>query len=461
MKKLLKKSPFIQSGPSMFRRPGHGLSVLAVGLAALLCWGCGEGDSDGGSDVEPPVPGGNVPRLSAINVVNARALFVAETSTAQKRSSGEASQARKLFKITESGAIQEVTYQDEAGVEVKDVQTPVAVYNSSHNYVIVCFGRDIYNAQSCYLVAKRDGTAFSLEHAGYPLPQLRNFINSPAVTSDTAGNLYYLARDNSRSGATQPVVQLIRLDVQNPLAIKRTIHTPVDEEVQGFAVDPAGNVIYVGDSQGEVRVPVNRLKKASGGYFNLPSMMMSYWVDLEGRFAYWSFDAKHIQRLGIDANNNVSVGDYGTTDISAFSFSPSWSQQIRTSDRLLIVSIPDANIYEVYNPSGTPRRVEGLPLATVKRVAAAGDSYYLSGNDKTGAPLLIKVDATTDAVSNLLTPGEYDVSEMAAAPDGELTFNALRMRDGARIIGRISSSGEVSVLDVTLDARVIILEPIQ
>ncbi|QRO01900.1 hypothetical protein JRI60_24215 [Archangium violaceum] len=461
MKKSLKKSPILQSEPSMFiRRSGHGLSVLAVGLAALLCWGCG-GDT-ATEDVKPPTPGrGNVSRLSAINVVNARALFVAETSTAHQLSNGDAVQARKLFKITESGAIQEVTYRDEAGLEVTDIQTPVAVYNASRDYVIVCFGSDIYNLQACYLVAKGDGTAFSLELAGYPLPQQQNFINSPTVTSDTAGNLYYLARDNDQGRASSPVVQLIRLDVQDPLAIKRTVHTPVDEEVFGFAVDPAGNVLYAGYSQGDARVKVSRLKKLSGGFFNLPAGMTSYWVDLEGRFAYWSFDAKHIQRLGIDANNNVSVGDYGTTDISTYAFSPTSSYQIRTSNRLLLVSTWDANVQEVYNPSGTPRRVEGLPLAMVKRVAETGDSYYLSGNDKNGTPLLIKVDATTDAVSNLLPPGEYDVSEMAAAPDGELTFNALRMSDGARIIGRISPSGTVSVLDATLDARVIVLEPIQ
>jgi hypothetical protein len=67
----------------------------------------------------------------------------------------------------------------------------------------------------------------------------------------------------------------------------------------------------------------------------------------------------------------------------------------------------------------------------------------------------------TDAVTTLLSPNLYDIYSMAAGADGSVTFNALRMADGAKVIGAISPPGTVKVLDTALNAEVTVLERIR
>jgi len=61
----------------------------------------------------------------------------------------------------------------------------------------------------------------------------------------------------------------------------------------------------------------------------------------------------------------------------------------------------------------------------------------------------------------LLPSGDYDIFRMSVSNKGEVTFNAIRMSDGRRVIGSISTTGILTILDETLNAEVLILERIR
>jgi hypothetical protein len=50
---------------------------------------------------------------------------------------------------------------------------------------------------------------------------------------------------------------------------------------------------------------------------------------------------------------------------------------------------------------------------------------------------------------------------MTVNGNNTVTFNALRMSDGAIVIGEISASGQVRILDSTLNTEVVVLERIR
>jgi hypothetical protein len=92
----------------------------------------------------------------------------------------------------------------------------------------------------------------------------------------------------------------------------------------------------------------------------------------------------------------------------------------------------------------------------------SSDAYYLAGTDGSSSPILLKVDPTTDGVTTLLPKNSqyYDIYAMSVSSANTVNFNALRMSDGAKIIGQIDASGSLTILDSTLNTQVVMLEKI-
>jgi hypothetical protein len=113
---------------------------------------------------------------------------------------------------------------------------------------------------------------------------------------------------------------------------------------------------------------------------------------------------------------------------------------------------------ELENPSNTPRDISITEIDNIRHVVNSENYYYLSGNNASNQPVLLRINPQTDQVTTLLSPNKYDIYSMTVDNNDKVTFNALRMSDGVKVFGEVSSPDGETILDETLNAQVVSLE---
>ena len=93
-------------------------------------------------------------------------------------------------------------------------------------------------------------------------------------------------------------------------------------------------------------------------------------------------------------------------------------------------------------------------LKSVSDCKSNGNYLYIAGMDSTNNTMLFKYDytlkddTTTRGKTQLLPLNDYDVYSFTVSENDGITFNALRLSDGKKIIGRVGlNGGDVSVID--------------
>ena len=187
-------------------------------------------------------------------------------------------------------------------------------------------------------------------------------------------------------------------------------------------------------------------------------------MGLDDNFYYSARDEVTLEmvfkKVVIDSSYNVTISEYSS---SYFWVSPSDSYKIVLHGRMIVVgAMGFLYIAEVHNPTMTPRVITltGITIEVVNFVVNSPNYYYLLGRDKSAQSVLVKVDPTDDSYTSLTPPGEYDIYKMSVSENDEIIFNALRMADGAIIIGKIDSVGQLEIIDETLNTEIIVLERI-
>ena len=436
-------------------KPNQMLSLLSL-LFVTQC--------DLWNDIFPPNP------LANIDITGAVGLVIAPVGSAGKMARSNGDGPTGLFKITEDGYLLEVTYTNEAGGEYTAENYPVAVHNVDDNYVIVGFdasntgeARTVWEG---YLVRKSDGAVFRLcsvnpelfgREGSFPEAATVVYKNREVVSTDEAGNIYFISKSDIFGDA---FVQVCKLDVTDPEAITSTTLTPTTETVDMFVVDSKGNVAYWGgETLTEARV--NRLKKTNGGLYNL-SVSSLAWRGMDGNIHYWVSDysdpAAHskIDYLSVSESGEVTVSEYWSQENALWS--PSQDFKLELANRIIMVG-GGGVACEVSNPSNTPREITGLGMSTIKIAVASDDYYYLVGSDESSNPVVMKVNPVDDSTTTLQS-GEYDIYKLSVSTANEILFNALRMSDGKKVIGKIDAAGTTTIIDETLDQEVTVLERI-
>lgn len=397
--------------------------ILVLGLVGC---GGGSGGNDGG-------------KIVAIDIKNASSLYITGGASASSVNVNETGDVSKLFKITPEGYVHEVTYTDENNNDVTNTVTPTAVYNVNDSYVLISFDID------SYLVRKSDGAAYIMNGAIGSV--VNNFKNSKPIMPDLNGNIYYYGSD--------VVYKISNIDT-DPVS---KIVTPETDRIDSFTIDNLGNIFYsamAGDDN-----YVTRIVKGNGGLTNLnPYYSRAFWTALDGKGYYLEdtgYGEMQVVQVNIDSNYNVTKSNYGPV-VSDLYFSTGTSFLFNFSTKTIIVDANDLNLLEVYNASSTPIITDlGGTFDSISTVAASSDYYYVAGTNTASNPVLKKCSPSTHTCSDLLTPGKYDIYTMVVSDTNEVTFNALRMSDGAKIMAK-TSNGTVTVLDATLNNQVTMLE---
>ena len=384
--------------------------------------------------------------ISKLDITDAESLYLAPE--AEARGTGNV-----MFKITKEGAVVEVSYTSNSGKKASTKSLkPDAIYHANDEYMIVVFR---YNSIAC-LVSKKTGAVYSLENVGVPDDHQLMFVNSSPVLSDGKSDIYFKTYIYNNPDKHE---ELYRIDVSNPEKVfAKPLTGPQDNQINAFAVDAAGNVVYsyYGNNSGGARLAL-----AGGGYKNLNDCC--YWTAPDGNL-YYQGDQVYdettgeygcpIYRLDIEGQK-VTETEYGRFNV----YIGSDSYYLTSGDRAYILN-SYGELIEVYNPEGKPRLVEVVPaLGNIQTVAQSEEELFIAG-ESDGEPRVIRVNPMTGAWSDLYTPGDYEVYNMVYA-GGRLTVNALRMNDGAIIMGELDGTGKMNVLDEKSNSKVLYLTRIK
>ena len=418
--------------------------------------------------------------LSKINIDNANALFISENQinkspvSNRQAISGETSSTNsllsknKLFKITDDGVIEEIiytytntyteTYEDENGeikekeVVEEEIQTetkvPNYIYSLSEQYFIIKFEED------CCLVDKTSGSIYEFTKI---LSPEKNLLRPKDIYFDSFGNIYFL-----NSG------RIVKIDTSNINNLSYTFITPESDTVYGFEVNSYGDCICYGNYGGSS----NRIIKRNGGLYNLPATIQGYWLGLKDIFYYLDADFETYQSsLGpklksvkVNADFTVTAEEKYINDAvrwSTGSYSHWNDYKIMTDNRVLLIDKDEGVINEFDNENTEPRviNLDGKKFDKVLDIQQSSNYYYILGKLKgSSQTILFKISLQNDSYTTLFSDDSYDVYMFSVSSEDEISFNALRMEDGKKVIGNVDNNGQVSIVEANTNIETVCLK---
>lgn len=440
------------------------VALAAIATLAFGLFSC----SGGGNDVNPlayyTLLNNSV--LKYLDLSNAKSLYISGGSgTSANKADGISASVsdpyhKKIFKITDAGYVEEVKYLNGEKKEISILYEPCAIEKINDEYIFVGFGINLLNISSGYLVRKSDGAVFDMKNAGMPRDRMTGF-NTKIFSTDKKKNIYYLSIRNSWSHFSGIITELIKINLENIDSLSSQVVSASTDYVTGFDVDANGNLIYTGqiisDNNNTSMPSFIRIRKNNGGLKNINDCKGTYWSGLDGNIYYYGNQQNEgypIKKISIDEEYNISESVYGFLQNTTSGY------KLELKNRILMI---DNSISEVYNPSANPRYVSlaGLTLKTVTAANSTENFYYIAGTDSSNNTILIKVNPEDDSWTNLLPDNNYEVYTFTASETDGITFNALRMSDGKKIIGKVGiNGGAVTVIDEESNAQISYLERI-
>ncbi len=437
--------------------------ILIILLSALLILtSCGGGGGGGGGDDDD-----NIGDLAALDISGAKSVFISSNSSTlysqslgfgQKSSSNQG--GNSLWKILENNSIQKVNMLDKNKKKMSMRQygnelVPILISTVNNNFFVVCFmdstrGNSIYADFAC-LVRKTDGAIFKLKSLPYVVNNENDIFNKNLFKTDGLGNMYYLSHDDFYSNRRY-VVKV------NLSTFSSTSITPSTQDVERFEVDDVGNMIYSGTSA-NIFDHISRIRSAAGVYDVLPIEYLGLvWHGLDGALYY-------ISELNVKRINPSTLASeaYGV-----LASAPSWygvnSTYYNFNFNNCTYVFGASGLTELYNSTATPRDIPyiGVSMSYITPQYCLTEDYlYIAGKDTSHNYILFKVDPDTGTCTQILG-NEYEIYSFSASEQDGIIFNALRMADGKRIIGKVSTSGgAVTVLDQESNAQITYLERIR
>ena len=396
--------------------------------------------------------------LQYIEITDAETLFIVQGSSSSRsvsRSSYSSSTTNTLFKITETGAVQEVGYKDADNNTYTVTRQPVSIDNVDTNYVVFSFGSDKSNPTECYLTNKSTGAVYLLGSAASPmdskcpLPQTNS--KEKTILTDNKSNFYY--RYYGFSNGNFPYY-LRQVNYTDPTNIAATQYIVDSESVGDFIVDSNGNVAYNANLTGDANTAVNRIRKSNGGYYNLSHT--AFWVGLDGNI-YLADGSFEVKKVSIDSDYNVSISTYDNNTLARIS---NQHYKLKLSNKLIFVQQNSGSTIAIDN--GYEINTLDLPLSNINIARSSSNYVYISGTDNSSSnSVLVKFNPSDNSSSQMYTKGTYDIYNFNVTSDDTITFSALRMNDGKKVLGKILANGTLSITDESINKEITILERIR
>lgn len=235
-------------------------SIAYLGLIVAIA-ACGESE-DSKNDV-PSFDPILTAAIKSIDITDATHLFVAGAGD----DSASLTDSERLFKVTEDGAVIQVSYIKEGSDEVfTDIVAPSHIFQPLPDYLIFGFNK----VSESYLVRKSDGAAFLFGYEDESDP-----ANSIGFAFTPKSKFY--GNENGIYHASNGGVY--KIDISDPENLRLEEISAVSDNVDDttWAVDTDGNLIYATgyDYEGQ-----ERLRLADGTFKNVD--VTSFWLGTEG-----------------------------------------------------------------------------------------------------------------------------------------------------------------------------------
>ena len=397
--------------------------------------------------------------LLKIDLSDATNLYIGKTSSSASARSVTDSSENKLFKITEEGESQEVTYTYQAGTETKDEKEayiPESVIKLSSDFSIICF------SSVNYLVNTKTGSCYKYTQEQIP------YENS--IWTDSDGNFYF-----SYLGTIYNFL-VYKLDITDPTNITLKAMTPKTESIETFGIDKNGNIAYKALSPSG---SVLRFRTTSGKFYNLPGdadYNPVFWQGLDGLIYYSIYDYMNNSNSTTMKIEKLNSSPSSAEDLAKVFFTESEEEshyygyeslllKAKNKDRTILLGTGfelSQILYEVYNPDTNELRevkLTDIGLSKIITGISSDDYYYFMGKDISSNPIIVKVDPVTYSYETLLDDQNYDLYSISLSGDS-IIFNALRMSDGAIVLGKINQDKSIDILNEDLEEQVTVLERI-
>ena len=415
--------------------------LLTLFIPFLIISSCEKDDEEDNTDNNNKI----VKPLAILDIANAKNLMIVPPN--QKKSTNDSlDNVNKLFKVTDDGYVMEVEYYDEDTNLITTTKYPQSIHSVDNNFIFITF-IDSTNLPETYLVRIEDGAVFSYgatPDQNLPPEAGGAFLNSKFIHTDNYNNIYLLS------------TWIRKIDVSNPDNLTEEQITSDVEEVHCFIVDGNGNIIYSGNNIGF------KLRFLNGGLHFLESATKKYWLGYDNNFYYYTNSL-----VKININNNTAE-EIQLSDTLPLDFAGQYIIKMENLNKIIIISqnqLGSIVIAEVYNNENKIKSqdMNEAGLQSVEGVIYSQNYYYIEGKNNSTQPILLKFDASSfpHTFELLLEENMYDIYKMTVSSEDEVVFNALRMSDGKKVIGRISSGGTVEIIDEELDRKLIQLIQIQ
>lgn len=448
--------------------------ILFMLLSSLLILaGCGGGGGGGGDD-EYYDDGNNLSKLASMNITDAKSVFISKGSgsgtnslgmNSTAKSSGNSSTSR-LYKINIDDKVEKISFFDKNNNEITLNEygmelVPVFLENINNDYLAVGFSDTwsaaqnyMYSPQVVLLARKSDGAIFRLKDT-IDCSQMNNgygFVKNKGVfSSDENNNIYYLANVTDMYTCQS---RILKLSVSGSDMTSIPVTPSSIDWIYNYEVDKKGNVYWEGQSN-LLMASVRKITPGNGGNLVDPPVFSNIWKDQDGLFHY--IDGRDIKIINPESFVSEPYGTFPDDPNS------SWTDfKVSLNGYTYLMSY--GGILEVYNPGKSPRSVNlGFSIGTVYGVTTTENYYYIAGcDDSYPVPndFLIRVTPGGNSYISLLG-NDYRVYAFAASETDGITFNALHKGNLKKVMGNISNSGVVSLLNYERDEEVVVLERIR
>ena len=471
--------------------------ILFMLLSLLLAFtSCGGGGGGGEGKSESLLD-----NLSYFDIGDARSVYIGTASSPQKvlaksSTNSISSSQYNLFKIDGNDLISKIRFLDKNknGIDSiilshtgLDILTPVFVADINDDFFAVGFSWILIdyvckieneNPTLLYLIRKSDGAAYrinsGLDVKGWYKDGPENFspYNQPIFETDDKGNIFYLndgsiwVEREEGAGNVWGNKRVTKITTLGNGKVSTTDITPLTYDVLCAEVDRAENVIFsYYDFYDPVSTCPKKIKKASGLIKNLSEITgvehnctNAIWKSADGNFYYSYNGIKKINPLSLESE------DYGTLDLGTLGAPMEKYYKFDYDNKTYLVY--NGGIAEVYNSTATLKKCtfSGLTVSNISHACATENYIYVSGKDTSSNYFLIKVDPDTGANTDILTRNRYEVLSFTASETDGIVFNALRILDGKRVLGKIPPNvgpGNETLLCTEEDAEVYFLERIR
>jgi hypothetical protein len=333
--------------------------------------------------------------------------------------------------------------QDGSDIDPNVVETKIDVHHISRfdDQLLHITGRFVlYDTignemhYSSILVRQSDGAIFDfakIELSG----ESNSFINSSPFQKDANGLIYLASLNTTNLQTAYGANELLRMDITNIENPSYVNILPSGQWLQAFVVDNEGNAFY--DNYGLDGTRDFKLIKKTGGIL-IPDKSISFpWKGTNG--SLYSFIDDAIYKLEVNNDhlikNLVWEGEYSGIGIGG---------GYRIEKAHAVAAISHNGIWEFNETTNFLKLVaapEGLGPLNLNTIVQTGEHVFMY---KGSALYKIRI---SDYLFTEIVSGKYEFYSIGAGSNNELMFSALRYSDGKKVLGKVTATNEILIIE--------------